>query len=278
MIRRLLSIFTILLISATSILAQQKAEAIKAEIKKAEIKEVIGNTGLQSGERLAYSVKWNDLAAAKVVMLTEEFNDKQDKGYRVEIKVDTIGMVKDIVQVRDRFIAFIDPSTRLPFRAEREILEGPKNEQEITTFDQDKHLAKIADNKAIDIAPQTHDVASLLWAIRSIDLKNGSTKKLQALNTGERKMFATIVDVGQREEITTSGGTFQAVQLTIKLQDQKQPSDKYSIRMWVTDDARRIPVLITAQPPFGKVRMELTDSTSTSEQSTSNSETKSESQ
>jgi hypothetical protein len=85
-------------------------------------------------------------------------------------------------------------------------------------------------------------------------------------------MFATFVEVGKREEVTTAAGNkYQAVELIIKLQDQKdqkQTTDKYAIRMWVTDDAQRLPILVTAQPPFGKVRMELMETASPQETQT----------
>jgi hypothetical protein len=237
--------------------------------QKAGLKEVRATSVVQPGERLTYSVKWNDLLAAKVVMTADQAGDKQyGNAHRVEVKVDTVGMVKDIIKVSDRFTAFLDPKTDLPFRAERDILEGPKTEQGFTLFDQDKHLATVADTKPVSIAPETHDIASLFWAIRNVDLKASANEKIHAFNSGEKKMFATFIEVGKREQITTSKGKYQTVQLVIKLQDQKpsadkqkplQPTDKYAIRMWVTDDAQRLPVLITAQPPFGKIQMELVE-------------------
>jgi hypothetical protein len=232
-------------------------------LARTNIKEAANSPAFKPGERLNYTVKWNDMIAARVVMAADQAQDKQrGNAYKVEIKVDTVGVVKDIIQVSDQFIAFLDPKTHLPFRAERNILEGPKNEKGLTVFDQEKHLATVADEKPVAIAPETHDIASIFWAIRKIDLKSSANEKIQGFNSGEKKMFVTFVEVGKREELTTAAGKFETVQLIIKLQDQKQPSDKYSIRMWITDDAQRLPVLITAQPPFGKVRMELVDSVS----------------
>ncbi|MEW6734921.1 MAG: DUF3108 domain-containing protein [Acidobacteriota bacterium] len=245
----------LVLVSAWQTIAAQRAT--RAGASKDDVAKAKPTPVLLAGEQLTYLVKWNDLDAAKVIMQTEQANSERAHAYRVEVKVDTVGVVKDIVTVKDRFIAFVDGRTLLPFRAERNILEGPKAEQGTTTFDQEKHLARVADAEAVPIAPQTHDIASLFWAIRNIDLRANRNEKIQAFNSGEKKMFATIVEVGENAEVKTAAGSFPAVQLAIKLQDQKQPSDKYAIRMWVTNDDRRLPVLITAQPPFGKVRMEL---------------------
>lgn len=250
--KKYLTIIGLLLLATVSISVAAGTQLQPASAKKPAVKP-----GLKSGERLVYIVKWNELAAAKVQLETDEA-DKKD-GYRVELKIDTIGMAKEIVVVKDRFTAFINGETRLPYRAEREILEGPKSEQGTIVYDQEKHTATIGNEKPMSVPPQTHDIASLLWAIRNVDLKAGTTERLQALNSSDKKVFVTIIETGKSAAVKTGAGTFQAVELAVKLQDERQPSDKFAIRIWISDDARRLPVLITAQPPFGKVRMELTD-------------------
>src|SRR5947199_985359 len=134
--QRFLVILVILFISISPLQAGQNAKPVVKE-SRTETKEV--RAALQPGEQLTYSVKWNDVIAAKVIMSTEQTSDeKRGDAYRLDVKVNTVGMVKDIIQVRDRFSAFIDPKTLLPFRSEREILEGSKNEQGFTIFDQEK--------------------------------------------------------------------------------------------------------------------------------------------
>lgn len=76
-----------------------------------------------------------------------------------------------------------------------------------------------------------------------------------------KKTIFSQIEVGTREELTLAKGNAFARELIVKIQDQEKVfSDKYAIRVWVTDDERRIPVLITAQPSFGKIKIELLDS------------------
>ena len=71
-----------------------------------------------------------------------------------------------------------------------------------------------------------------------------------------------MVEAGETSEISTTAGKFVAVQLTVKLLDQAQP-DKYAIRIWITKDLHRLPVLITSLLPVGKIRLELSEITNT---------------
>ncbi|MBL8152458.1 MAG: DUF3108 domain-containing protein, partial [Blastocatellia bacterium] len=231
---------------------------------KTTAKEAKTVYNFKNGEQLTYAVKWRDLRAAKVLLLTEQLSEKESlpaNPYKVEVKIETVGVAKNLVEVRDSYVAYLNPETRFPYRAERDIVEGFKKEKGSVTYDQEK-LVVVNENKdSFTLIDRSHDLASILWAIRAMDLKQGNTDKFEGFNTVEKKPFTTHVEVGKREEISTTAGTFSAVELIIKMQEGKKGiTDPYSIRIWLTDDEKRIPVLITAQPPFGQIKMELISS------------------
>ncbi len=203
-------------------------------------------------EQLSYAVSWNNLKAAKVTMTTEVV----EKLRKVEVRVETVGVARELFRLADRFTAYINDAL-LPVRAERDIQEGPKKESGEAVYDHEKRQVVVAEEK-FSILPGTHDIASVFWALRSLDLKAGSAK-IECFNTVEKRPFATVVTLGKHEEVKTSRGVSKAIELIVKLQENSKtpPTDKYVIRMWLTDDERRLPLLITAKPPFGVVRMEL---------------------
>jgi hypothetical protein len=43
----------------------------------------------------------------------------------------------------------------------------------------------------------------------------------------------------------------------------KRDSNLYNLRIYLSNDSRRLPVLITAEPSWGEVRVELTSATGT---------------
>src|SRR5262249_49720140 len=62
------------------------------------------------------------------------------------------------------------------------------------------------------------------------------------------------VEVKGRERITTQAGAFNTV--CLKVSPQKKFS-KYRTSIWLTDDGKRLPVMLSAKLSFGDVRAEL---------------------
>ena len=59
----------------------------------------------------------------------------------------------------------------------------------------------------------------------------------------------------KRETIQLGGQQIPAVQLSLTT-DDPQP-DKYALRLWVSDDRRRLPLRVTATTAIGPVRADL---------------------
>lgn len=251
--KRLSVIICAALLLASAAQAQRKSpRPVTAKVAEPAVVTTLKPYRFEAGERLFYAVSWNNLKAAKVTLTTEAV----PLGHKVEVRVETVGVARELFRIVDRFTAYLNDSL-LPVKAERDIQEGAKKELGEAIYDHEKRQVSIADEK-FPILPSTHDIASLFWALRSLDLKGGSAR-VEAFNTVEKRPFAVTVELGRHEEVKTSRGMVKAVELIIRLQENAKtpPTDKYTIRMWLTDDERRLPLLITAKPPFGVVNMEL---------------------
>lgn len=256
----------------TPVQAQAPEKSLKAPITNAQ-------PSFQPGEELNYRVTWNNIAAAKMTFLTvnghQAGNNQENSkaSYRVEIKLDTIGTVRNLVPINDHFIAYVQPNTGLPISSEREIHEGSKSEKVKLNYNQQKKTVTIVNDsqsapQTVPILADTHDIASLIWAIRNFNVKDSGGAKLQLFNASTRKLSTIELAAGSHEEIQTRKGRVPAQELIVKIQDGqdgKTTSDKFNIRVWLSDEPSHVPVLITAQPPFGKVRVELLPSVSQNE-------------
>src|SRR5262245_40730049 len=100
MVGRLFTLFAILCSLTFNLPAEKSVIASVENLAAPRIK---------AGERLTYSVKWNDVKAAKVTMSAESAKDEKfGDSYRVEVDVKTIGVARDLIAVNDRFTAFLD--------------------------------------------------------------------------------------------------------------------------------------------------------------------------
>lgn len=67
------------------------------------------------------------------------------------------------------------------------------------------------------------------------------------------------VKVHKRERIQVPAGTFDCVLVEPMLKSEGVFKSKGSILVWLSDDARRIPVLVRTKVPVGSISVSLTD-------------------
>lgn len=221
-----------------------------------------------AGEQLSYDVSWADFIVAGE--LTIQTDDRRNfdgvDAYHVTVQAKSVGLVSAIaLKVNDVYESFVSARTLQPFRAEKRSRRGKKQSQSSVTIDQEKHVANLADGRRLEIPPETYDLAGLIFAIRGMDLTVGKARTLTLLEDG--KLHTISVQAYSREKITTRAGTYDAVRIGTSLNESgegdKRNNKRNNLQMYVSGDARRIPVLIAALPSWGAVRVELTSATGT---------------
>lgn len=217
---------------------------------------------LRVGEKLEYEVSWsNFLVAGELILETKARKAVDDvDAYHVSATAQSVGLVSlTILKVKEVYDSFINASTLQPLRATRQSRRGNKRAQETIELDQQGGKATLADGRALQIPEGTYDLASLLYAIRAMDFAAGKARNFTLIEDG--KLYDLSVTVEGREKLTTRTGDYQVVRLATKAAGSRSNKDPYKLKIYVTDDARRLPVLITATPSWGEVRVDLISAT-----------------
>jgi len=215
-----------------------------------------------AGERLSYDVSWADfIVAGELTIQTDERRSFDGiDGFHVTAQARTVGLVSGLaLKVNDVYDSFINASNLQPFRAEKHSRHGKKQAQSSVVIDQEHRTARVANGRTLEIPPDTYDIAGLIFAIRGMDLTLGKVRTLTVLE--DEKLYTIKVQPESRERITTRTGNFDTVKIATTMVRGKENDKLYNLRMYITDDARRLPVLITAEPSWGSVRVELTSAT-----------------
>ena len=226
---------------------------------------VSSKTTFTVGERLSYDVSWRDFIVAGE--LTLETKDRRSiegvDAYHVSATAQSVGVVSAFVfKLNDTYESFINAQTLQPFRADKRSRRGKKREQSSVTIDQQNRTARASNGQTIEIPPDTYDVVGLLYAIRAMELAPGKSRTFNVLEDG--RVYQIRVDVEVREKVTTRAGSYDTVRVSTKTLGGRE-SNIYNLKMFITADARRMPVLITAEPKWGEVRVELTSATGTAQ-------------
>lgn len=158
-----------------------------------------------------------------------------------------------LFSLNDRINTYVDPLTLLPFRIELQMREGRWALDRTITVDQDRGAAVRDDGQRIEIPVGTHDLLSVIYALRSFDLTPSKRNAVSVLAISRPRTL--YVNSLQRTVIELGGQRIRAIELALSTDDPE--SNKYQFRLWVSDDRRRLPLRLTATTPFGPVRAEL---------------------
>lgn len=174
-------------------------------------------------------------------------------GIQLSVKAQTLAEAQRVFLANDQITSYVDPTTLLPYRTELALIEGRRRVNETLTIDQDRGTALTARGARIEIPVGTHDFASLFYALR---LFNVTPPRRNAVSILLYNRPLTLFLASVRREIIDLGGQkIPAIQIALTT-DDPQP-DKWSVRGWISDDRRRLPLRLTANTPLGPVRADL---------------------
>ena len=216
------------------------------------------------GEQLNYEASWRNfiLAGAMTVQTKERRVFENTEAYHVAIQAQSVGFVRSFVyEVDDIYESFINTTTLRPFRAEKRLNHGDKQKQTSLRIDPRQQVARLADGRTIKIPPDTYDLASLLYAFRTIDLTPGRARTFTLLEDND--LHTVRAEPEAREKVKTRTAEYDAFRIAIKLIEGQDISDPYRLRLYLSNDSRHLPVLLTAEPVWGRIRVELTSATGT---------------
>ena len=210
------------------------------------------------GERLRYSVSWaNFLVAAELVLQVKGRESAQ--GILVDhlsVEARTVGIVdRMIYRINDRYESWISLQPGQPSRAEALQLHGRKRQESLLILDPQSRKATLGNGRVLPIPPETVDLGALTYHLRSLKWEAGKPHDLTVLDG--TKLHLLRGEFESHERVTVPAGEFDTVRIALQLGENGTFDDTYKIRLNLSTDSRRLPVLLRAIPPWGEVRAEL---------------------
>ncbi|MDO9463813.1 MAG: DUF3108 domain-containing protein [bacterium] len=225
---------------------------------------VIGNAQpvFVEGEKFEYKISWLGIKAGSGSLELAEILDIDGREVlHIKARGDSIGLVSIICKIRDSMESYIDKEKQYSLKCIKDFREGFYKKKETTRFDQEKHEAYV-NEKTIEILPEAKDPFACLYYIRAQELVVGETVSLNAYDN--RKDHRLKVNVLKKETIKIEKNTYETILIepvleglnlegVLKVEDSK-------IKVWLTDDERRIPVRVQMKITFGSIVVELVNS------------------
>jgi hypothetical protein len=210
------------------------------------------------GEKLTYTVEWRLIHAGTVTVEAKPGN--------LLLRIISAGIVSSLFKVDDSLqVHYDEPDCAASSLLES--MEGTRHRESRVTYDQQKghaffverdlaHNALVRESN-VEIPTCVFDALGALAKLRVIKLAPGQSTQLP-VSDGRR--FANVkVDAQERQDVKTAGATYHAIRYQAALLNGVIYQRKGRVFVWLTDDARHLPVQIQIQMsfPVGTVTLQL---------------------
>jgi hypothetical protein len=221
---------------------------------------------LPAKENLLYQVEWRLISAGKVRLSWSANHQAGDPGWQAGMEMESTGLVSKLFKVKNQYSSLLR-SDLCAVSSKLDAHEGRKHRETTVTFDAEtrkasyleKDLTKnaVVDTKEIDIPACVHDVVGALYHLRTLSLQPGESITLP-MSDGKKSVNAK-VEAQQREEIKTPSGTYKTIRYEAFLFNNVLYRRNAHLYVWLTDDARRLPVQIRVRMQFtiGTITLQL---------------------
>jgi hypothetical protein len=251
-----LRIFSIILLALA--MGTPFAAAQTATEKIAAIPWIGKPLPFKAGETLFYEVGASKLIFSGTIgelKMSVSKAPNAEKHDLLEIKADVIskGFFPKLfgIKISDRFSAVINSSDLGLHTSSKVIEEGKVHREQTSVIDREAGRVTfterdLADAKAEPKVKQaaspswTQDMLSACYFVRTQKLKEGDVIPIPISDGGQTYNIEVVV--GKREEIKVDAGKFRAIKLSAKIFDGRYIKRSGEMVLWMSDDAKRIPV------------------------------------
>ncbi len=223
----------------------------------------IENTSFQAGESYSYKVKYGILTIgqAQVDVHDKIFTVNDRPCYRVNVVGKTAGMAS-IWRVKNTYRSFVDTTAIIPHRFVYSARENSFARDQVLEFDHGRNLVKREEKEKITeykVPQYVQDVISGYYYMRTINFsKMQIGEKVKAPMFFDDEVYNMEVRYAGKDEVKTRFGRIKVLKLNPVLPKNKLFEGEEAIRIFVSDDANRVPIRLEIDFSFGTIGMELT--------------------
>jgi hypothetical protein len=210
------------------------------------------NDAFRPGESLKFSVQYGPIHAGSAYLeVPEVSNWNGHKAYLLVARAESNTFFSQFYRVRNRIESRWDSVGRFSLRYLENRREGGTKAVNEIVFDHDKGEAIYKDGEVFPIPLQVQDALSSFYFTRLQALPLGGSVVFDY--HASRKSQPMEVRVLGRDRVSTPAGTFDCVVIEPVLKAGGIFKNKGRLVIWLTEDERRIPVLMRSKVAVGSI-------------------------
>jgi len=220
-----------------------------------------GAVPFEHHERAVYRVIWLTGSAVGVPAGRAVVAGAKDEGgaggFRVALEVESADWVRRFFEARDRFDTTVDAAL-LPRQQEQRLREGRRRVDRTIRFDHDRSTMTVADGPALPMPRNAREGLSAFLYARTLPLAVGYEAAFPVVESG-RQLTASVRVAGE-ESVSVAGRPVDTWRVEARLESRSARRPP-SATIFISRDARRLPVEMRIETAFGSFRAELTEYT-----------------
>jgi len=225
----------------------------------------VPNTAFGVGESIRYTIKYGFVAAGTATLEVKEIQPLAGRSaFYILSKAKTNKATDLVFKVRDKNASWMDTESLCSLQFYQQIREGLYRKETRTAYDHPtgkftywkkrKGKEKVQEG---DVPPFVQDVLSSLYYIRTQSLEVGKDYTLEANSGG--KSWPLKVTVKKVEKVRVPAGKFECLHIEPILAGDGIFQQQGKLEVWVTNDSRRIPVLLRSRVMVGAFDAEMAE-------------------
>lgn len=213
------------------------------------------------GEHLTYALKWGVIAAGTAVM---EVAEHQTLAGRPVVKLVHTARSNEFISVfypvNNRVESLLDEEAGYPHHLLFKRREGRRKNDIEVVFDQTAHRATVTKDgstETMEVPPGVQDTLSVIYFARTLSTLAVGSSTIIHVNH-DKKNYRLELRIEGTDRLKGPLGEFDTIRILAIMPFKGLFLNEGNIRVWVTNDAARIPVLMKAKVLIGSVTATLT--------------------
>jgi uncharacterized protein DUF3108 len=210
------------------------------------------------GESLKFTVQYGMIHAGNAwleVLPAREWQGRDVIGFRA--RAESNAFFSKFYKVRNVIESTWDRRGQFSCRYTEDRREGGRRTHNDITFDHARHEARYGDGTVVSIPPQVQDALSSFYYTRFQALPIGGSVIFDYHNSKRSQPLR--VKVLGRDKVSVPAGKFSCVVIEPELKAGGIFRNNGRLVIWLTDDERRMPVLMKSKVSVGSISVVLTE-------------------
>ena len=215
----------------------------------------VENNSFFIGEYLIFEIAYGPIKAGTAIMSIPDTQWVHGRPcYHIVTKAKSNEFFDVFYRVRDRVESWVDMKGLFTWRFEKHLREGKYKADRYERFDQINHVV-YTKKDTIPVPPFIQDILTSFYYARTVSLDVG--KHFNIENFGDGKVYPLKVLVLKKERIKVPAGKFDCIVIEPVLKGEGLFKQEGQLKIWLTDDERRIPVLMKSKIVVGSIDVRL---------------------